>query len=623
LFRIVSILVLVAAVLATYANSLRSAFVYDDYNDIVNNSSIRHLWPLWDVFLVRHKGSLGPHTRPVVNLSFALDYAAGGLNAVPYHVTNLAIHLLAALALFGIVRRTLLLPKFRDRFGRASVGLALAVALLWALHPLQTESVTYITQRYESMMGLFYLLAIYALIRCGDSTHPHRWAALTVAFTLLALGSKEVAVSLPIMILLFDRVLLSGSFSELLRRRGGMYLALLAVWIGFVLLQLRAGPRPWAGYALRVTWLEYARSQPGVILHYLRLAFWPRPLVFDYGWPPVQTVGEILPGAIVVGGLLAATGYALWKWPAWGLLGAWFFLILAPTSSVMPLADLEVEHRMYLPLAAVVALVVLGGYVLGRALLKFVGWDRAVAAVGACLLVAACVTLGYTAWQRNKVYQSEFALWQDTVDKRPDNCRAHCNLGLALADRRQTDAADAADAAIIEYEKALAIKPDLAEALCNLGSALAAKGQIDQAIVQYKKALKIRPDYAEAHNNLGAVYAGRGKIDAATTEYKEALAIRPDYAAAHNNLGNLLDNQGHFDEAIVHYRKALEIRPDDVKAHYNLGVALADHGKSDEAREQFQTALALATALNNKALAEVIQDRIQRIQGTATAGNHL
>ena len=311
-----AVLVLVAAVLASYANSLRCPFVFDDRGDIIGNPTIRHLWPLWDVFLARFGNSVGLQSRPVVNLSFALDYAVGGLNTLPYHVTNLAIHLLAGLALFGVVRRTLLLPRLRDRFGQPSVPLAMAVALMWAVHPLQTESVTYITQRYESIMGLFYLVAIYGVIRCSDSAHPYCWGAVTVVASLLSLGSKEVAVSLPIMILLYDRVLLSGSFAEIWRRRWGIYLGLLAAWAAFAVLQLHAVSRPWAGYALPVSWFEYARSQPGVILHYLRLVFWPHPLVLDYGWPPAQTVGDILPGAMVVAGLLAATGYAFWRWPA-------------------------------------------------------------------------------------------------------------------------------------------------------------------------------------------------------------------------------------------------------------------------------------------------------------------
>jgi tetratricopeptide (TPR) repeat protein len=394
-----------------------------------------------------------------------------------------------------------LLPRFRDRFGRASVPLALAVALLWAVHPLQTESVTYVTQRYESMMGLFYLVAVYGAIRCscsplptgegqgvraGDSAHPYLWGTVTVVATLLSLGCKEVAVSLPIVILLSDRVLLSKSFSEIGRRRWGLYLALLPVWAAFALLQFGAAPRPWAGYALRVSWWQYARSQPGVILHYLRLVFWPHPLVLDYGWPPARTLGDILPGAIVVGGLLAATAYAFWKWPAWGLLGAWFFLILAPTSSVMPLAELAFEHRMYLPLTAVVTAVVLGGYVLGRALVaRGVVEPPTAAAIGGCLVVAVSMTLTYITHQRNNDYQNENQLWQGAVDNNPNNYRAHNNLGNAFYYRGRFDEA------VAQYRKATEINPSYVEAHYNLGRALLKHGRPDEAIGPFQTALRL------------------------------------------------------------------------------------------------------------------------------------
>jgi tetratricopeptide (TPR) repeat protein len=575
--------VLVAAVLASYANTLRCPFVFDDRNDIVDNPAIRRLWPLGDVFLVRSKGAVaGLQSRPVVNLSFALDYAVGRLDTLPYHVTNLAIHMLAGLALFGVVRRTLLLPRFHDRFGRASAGLALAAALLWAVHPLQTESVTYITQRYESMMGLFCFVAVYGVIRGGDSTHCYCWGAVTVAATLLSLGSKEVAISLPILILLYDRLLLSGSFSEIRRRRWGMYLGLLAVWAAFAMLQLRAGPRPWAGYALPVSWFEYARSQPGVILHYLRLVFWPQPLVLDYGWPPARTVGGILPGAMVVAGLLAATGYAFWRRRAWGILGAWFFLILAPTSSLLPLADLAVEHRMYLPLAAVSVAVVLGAYAVCEALAISA---RRRAAILGCLLGSVALALAILTWQRNHAYRDDFLLWQDVVARRPNHPRAHNNLGNALADRGEIDAA------IIQYRQALEIAPGYAAAHYNLGNALAAREDVDEAMAHYRRALEIKPDYAEAHNNFGGILAGRGKIDEAIAHYQRALKIKPDYAEAHNNLGNALAGRGQVDEAITYYRKAVEVEPNFAAAHNNLGYALAGRGRVDEAIAQYRKAL--------------------------------
>jgi tetratricopeptide (TPR) repeat protein len=629
-----SVAVLVAAVLVSYANSLRCPFIFDDSNDIVGNPTIRRLWPLGDVFLVRSQNAVGLQSRPVANLSFALDYAVGGLNTLPYHVTSLAIHILAGLALFGVVRRTLLLPQFRDRFGRASVPLALAVALLWALHPLQTESVTYITQRYESLMALFYLVAVYGVIRCsysplppgegqgvgaGGPAHPYLWGAVTAAAALLSLGSKEVAISLPIMILLYDRLLLSGSFSEIRRRRWGMYVALLAVWAAFAVLQFLAGPRPWAGYALPVSWFEYARSQPGVVLHYLRLVFWPQPLVLDYGWRPAQAIAEILPGAMVVAALLAATGYALWRWPAWGLLGAWFFLVLAPTSSVMPLNDLAVEHRMYLPLAAVAVAVVFAAYAAAGALVLSA---RRRAMVLRCLLGSVAAALAILTWQRNNDYRDGLLLWQDVVARRPNHPRARNSLGNALADRGKLDDAIAqfrqaleiapgyavahynlgnalarrgrpvdVVEAIAHYQDALQFKPDYAEAHSNLGEVLAGRGEAKDAIAHYRQALQIKPDYAEAHNNLANALAERGDVDDAIGHYRRALETKPDFAAAHNNLGCALAGRGQFDAAIAHYRQALEIEPDYAEAHFNLAEVLAGQGQFDEALVQYGQAL--------------------------------
>ena len=597
-----AILVLVAAVLAVYANSLRCPFVFDDHFDIIDNTSIRHLWPLWDVFLFRSASAVGLQSRPVVNLSFALDYAVGGLNTWPYHVTNLAIHVLAGLALFGVVRRTLMLPSLRDRFGRVSTALALAVALLWALHPLQTESVIYITQRYESMMGLFYLVAVYGFIRSSDSTHPYCWNAMTVAATLLALGSKEVAVSLPIIILLVDRVLLSGSFAESWRRRLGDVRCVAGRVGRFALLQLRTGPRPWAGYAIPLTWFEYACSEAGVILHYLRLAFWPHPLVLDYGWPPARTVGQILPGTLVVAGLLAATGYAFWRRLALGLLGAWFFLILAPTSSVLPLADLASEHRMYLPLAATVVAVVLGVYGLAEALaLSAQGWTT----VLACLLGSVSLALGILTWQRNNAYRDDVFLWQEVVARRPNNPRAHYNLALAMEGRGRVNEA------IVHYRKAVEIKPDAADAQYNLGLALASRGQVNEAIVHYLKALESKPNNVQTHTNLGVALAGRGQVDEAIAHFHKALEIQPECAEAYTNLGNASAGRGQVNEAIAYYRKALEIEPNYVLADINLGLALAGRRRLDEALQHYQTALGVASARNDRALAEAIRDRIR------------
>jgi tetratricopeptide (TPR) repeat protein len=578
---------IVLATIIAYSNTLRCPFVFDDIHDIVENSSIRHLWPLRDVFTVHYGGRTGLHSRPVVNFSLAVNYAAASLDPFPYHVTNLLIHVLAGLALFGIVRRTLLLPSLGGRFAAAATSLALAVALIWTLHPLQTGAVTYVTQRYESMMGLFYLLALYAAVRCGTSAHPRRWAVATVGATLLALGCKEVAVSIPITVLLYDRAFLAGSFREAWRRRWGMYLGLAAAWALFAALFLcSSGRSQWAGYGLPVTWIEYARTQFGVILHYLRLVFWPSPLVLDYHWSVAHTVGQIVPPALVIGGLVAATGYALIRWPKWGLLGAWFFLILAPTSSVLPILDLAFEHRMYLPLAAVIVGVVIGGWVVGQRLVDSGRISRPASQVaGGTLVLLACAALGILTFQRNADYRTDLSIWQDAVAKQPDNERAHANLGVALADRQR------AEEAIVEYQKALELSPDYAEAHNNLGLALVDRQRADEAIVHYHKAMELHPDYAEAHNNLGVALAARGQHDEAAAFYQKALELKPDYAEAHNNLGLALAARGQPEEAISHYQAAVAIKPDFAESHNNLGIALAQRGELGQAIAHFQAAL--------------------------------
>ena len=307
--------------------------------------------------------------RPLLNLSFAVNYAISGLNVWSYHAANLAIHVLAALLLFGILRRTFLLPRWAEFLSAAFAEpalrlgcLALAIALLWAIHPLQTESVTYIVQRAESLVGLFYLLTLYCFIRGATSGRGRSWYAAAVLACLLGMASKEVMVSAPLMVLLYDRAFLAGSFREAWRRRYGVYLALASTWLLLGWLVIVAGNRGGsAGFGAGVGSWAYLCTQFGAIVHYLKLSVWPHPLLLDYGPDTVPMTLEILPDAILVVLLGLATLVALWRWPKIGFLGAWFFAILAPTSSIVPVATQVVaEHRMYLPLAAVVTAVTLG-----------------------------------------------------------------------------------------------------------------------------------------------------------------------------------------------------------------------------------------------------------------------
>ncbi len=274
---------IVAAGLLAYCNSFGGPFIFDGKGSIVENSHIRRLWPIWQVFRAEPGSTVAG--RPILSLSFALNYQISGLKVWSYHAVNLAVHILSALTLFGILRRTLLSERLRGRFGQASFSLALICALIWLAHPLQTGSVTYIVQRAESLMGLFYLLSLYCAIRGFSSAKSRRWYTPAILACALGMGTKEVMATVPFMVLLYDRVFVSRSFKEVFTRRWGLYAGLAATWVIFGGLAFFAPRGKSVGFGSPgLTGLEYAMTQCKVIVnYYLKLSFWPHPLLLDYG----------------------------------------------------------------------------------------------------------------------------------------------------------------------------------------------------------------------------------------------------------------------------------------------------------------------------------------------------
>jgi tetratricopeptide (TPR) repeat protein len=450
--------------LAAYANSLTGVFVLDDQRWIVESSPLRQLWP-------------PSSSRPLVHLTLALNYAWSGLAPWSYHIVNLVIHVLAGLTLYGLARRTL-----PHEPAESAAGLAASVALLWLVHPIQTESVTYVIQRAESLMGLFYLLTLYCAAR-GPG-----WEAGAVLACLAGMLTKPTMVTAPLAVVVCDHAFWG-------RHRWKFYAALAATWLALAW-ALRAGAGDWersAGYGFQaVSALDYAMSQPAVIMHYLRLMVWPHPLCLDYAWP----VGVSWPATVAVAVALAATGWSLWRRPAAGAVAALFWLTLAPSSSFIPINDLAFEHRMYLPSAAVMAGVVWAGRRLPEKM-------RAVSVAG--LAGALLVTTA----SRNADYRSAVAIWQQTTECAPHNARAHLNLGKALE-----ESGDAA-AALKEYGEAVRLKPRDARARYNLGTALAQAGQAAAAVEEFRAALALHPDYREAHYNLALALQKLGRDEEA------------------------------------------------------------------------------------------------------------
>ena len=576
---VVAAAVIAAAALAAYARTFRVPFLFDDGPAILDNASIRRLWPLWSAIWPQSKVT-AVSGRPVANFSLALNYALSGPQVWSYHALNLLIHVLAGLTLYSVVRRTLQQPSLAARFGRDARPLALAVALLWILHPLQTEAVTYVIQRVESLMGLFLLLTLYAFIRAAAAPRPRRWPVAAVTACLFGMGTKEVTVTAPVLVLLYDRTFVAGSWRGAWRRRRWLHLGLAATWLPLAGLVASTG---WnrggaAGFDVGVAPTAYWLTQFEAVTRYLALSVWPYPQVFDYGTFWVRGAGQVVGYALIVIPLVAVAVWALVRAPAAGFLGAWFFGILAVTSVVPGTIQMIVEHRMYLPVAAVIVAVVLGLHaVLGRR-----SWP---------VLAALALALGLLTARRNLDYRSELDLWSDTVAKRPDSPRARNGLAFAL------DHAGRVPDAVRQFEAALQLAPANAELHDNLGVTLARAGRGAEAIAQFELAIRLRPDFYVARSNLGNALMQAGDAAGAIRQYEEALRLHPDYADGEYNLAAALDHTGQAGAAIPHYAAAIRLRPDYAPAHFNLADLLGRLGRTDEAVAEYETALQLQPEL--------------------------
>jgi tetratricopeptide (TPR) repeat protein len=566
-------LLLLAAI--AFYNTFQVPFLFDDIPSIRDNPAIRGFST---AILPWHgSGGLTVNGRPVVGLTLALNHAVSGNHVWSYHAFNLLIHALAGLMLFGILGRTLRSTGLRAGFGDQAVPLAFMAAAAWIVHPLQTEAVTYVIQRTEVLAGLFYLLTIYGFIRGVDSARPWRWYVVSVSACLLGAGSKEVIASAPLIVLLYDRTFLSGSFRAAWRQRWRTYLALASSWLVLGWLVVAAqGRGGTAGFGSGVSVWSYALTQCRAVVLYVTLAIWPHPLVFDYGEMTARSFAEVAPAALCLCALLGAVAVALRRRPVLGFVGAWFFAILAPSSSIVPIATQTIaEHRMYLPLAGVLMLVMVGvGRIAGR-------WGTI---AGFTIIVA---LTGLTV-ARNLTYQSALMLWSDTVEKCPENPRAHNSLGQALFDSGHVQES------LAQYQIAVRLDPTYAEAHYNLAIALARLKRTPEAIEHYRRALQLQPRNTAAHINLGLLLNEAGRSVEAIDHLQQAVGLQPDFAPAHNDLGIALADAGRWAEAVTQQETAIRLQPDYVDAHYNLGNALAQLGRLSEAADHFEQTLHLA-----------------------------
>ena len=625
------VLLLVLSGALAYANSFTGVFVFDDGAAILENPYLKSLWPLTRAMTAPPETTVSG--RPIASLTLAVNYALapadardvmtpGGPGAPAstrerflrniwgYHALNLTVHLLAAIALFGVARQTL------ERWGRRrdapawvrdrATVLAGVVAWLWVLHPLQTESVTYIIQRVEALMSVFYLTTLYCAIRALDTRGRRQawWAAGAVAACACGMATKETMVTAPVMVALWDWMFREPGERP---RRRALYAGLASTWAIVIAIALTDPRGESAGFGLGWPWWAYLATQAGILVHYLRLAIVPTPLVFDYAWPRAESLSAVAAPALLLIALFAGSVVAIVRRHPIGLAGAWFFLILAPTSSIVPiLTEVAAEHRMYLPLAGVIGAVVIGAYAIGL---------RGLAGLAAATAVA--VVFGWMTRERNRDYESEERLWLKTIESRPANPRARLTYAISLLTGRRYGEAEA------QLREAIRILPSSAPAHMNLGIALCAQDRTDECIAHLENAARLDPRAGETFGLLGEAYLKKGAAVQAVAAFVRALDTMPDSRASRFLIGRVAWLLATSPQAEVRdgvraigfaERAVAQSGGTDLAALDALAAAYAEAGRFPDAEATIVRALGVAAAQGDAASRPTLESHLALVR---------
>ncbi|RMH37654.1 MAG: tetratricopeptide repeat protein [Nitrospirae bacterium] len=607
-FSLFACLVILGFTILTYANSLHGAFVFDDQNSVLGNPVIKDLSRIGELF--QWSVTTNP-SRALPAITFALNYHFHGYRVEGYHVVNVALHMLNGCLVFLLLRKLFqltALPTPTEATGlsrwsiEASAIPPLLAALLFVVHPVQTAGVTYITQRHGEMATLFYLLGILAFIKAVTTRRTSTRvsaAALTGLCYLAGLCSKEIAITLPIVLGMLTWLILAP------RMRVDARVIKTLVGTGMLLLMLAGSILLWRIdiIALVQSWMHPADprqwgmgqnllTQLNVIVQYLSLLALPIPsrLNADRQFPLAESLFEFPTGFSFL--IILACVWLGWRLRkdapliSFGIF--WFFITLLPSSSIIPLRDLMVEYRLYLPSIGVWLVVVTA---LDRGCRSFLARRQlerwAPAALSLIVGLGMILPYAVTASTRNAVWQSPVTFWTDAVEKDPTNVRAYINLGKSYYEL------GALDEAIAVYRMALALAPASPAAHNNLGTVYYAQGQLQQALRAFTTAVTLKPDYTDAHNNVGAVYVRMGQPDRAQKAFEQALNHNPFSFEAHYNLGLIAYQQDRLDDAATHLQRAIQLEPREPRFHYLLGIIDEARGKVPQAVEAYRRSLEL------------------------------
>jgi len=575
--EILLFLLMISIVFIIYANTLDGPFLFDDEANIEQNPYIR-INSLMSGELKKAEFKSIVFNRPISKISFALNYYFHQFRVFGYHLVNILVHITTGILLFFFVRTTI--DVFKVESSKLKAGgpplvyesldplfIAFFTALIWLVHPIQTQSVSYIVQRMNSLAAMFYILSFLLYMKARTSgSRRNRLLLFSGCFLagLLAFGSKENAATLPFFIFLYEWYFYQDLDWKWLKRNLFVFVILLIFLfiIAFIYLGKNPLEKILAGYG----WHDFTMEQRvltefRVVIFYLGMLVFPHPsrlnLEHDFllSFSIIHPVTTIL-SLLLIMGFIALAVFSAKKNRLFSFCILWFFGNLVIESSVIEL-DIIFEHRNYLPSMFVVLIfvIIVHQYLKPR---------------GLSIAVLCLVTLIFSFWthERNRVWADRVAFWTDCVNKSPQKARPHSNLGRILAQEGRVAEG------ISHLEESLRINPDYAVAHNNLGTVLERQGRREEAVRHYSEAVGITPGFSNAHYNLGVALHRQGKIQDAISHYKKTLEINSGHALAHNNLGVALQSMGRIKQAIDHYSRALEIKPDYKDAQKNLNLAL-------------------------------------------------
>lgn len=640
---LLSALLIVSLGILIYSNSLNNAFHFDDMFFIVDKPEIRELGNLPAIWHA--------HSHParfIAFYSFALNYHFHQYQVFGYHLFNLAVHLLNAILVWWLVRLLFMTVRLRnDPLNQFKEWIALFAALIFVSHPLQTQAVTYISQRFASLAALFYLFSVcmYLKGRLGQSRQTVPFFCAAALSALLGMFTKQIVFTLPLALIMIELMMVrKGRIQWPVLLCVGVFLLVVPGIFAFDPSILNIQHLSESHDGDRLNPLNYFLTQMPVLITYLRLLVLPFGQNLDYDFPAYNSFFH--PNVFV--SFLILAGLLIWSFKllrsnrllAFGLL--WFFVTISVESTFITIKNVIFEHRMYLPMAGLAVFISVAVFTLMQ--------KKRTAVVFLSVIVAA---FGLLTYQRNFIWRDGVTLWTDVVKKSPQKARPHISLAIAyIQDERydealaQLNTALALDPnaykaynnrglvfskkglyreAINEYDRAIQLKPDNPVTYNNRGDAYRELGQDQAAYDDYAEAIRINPYYAQAYinrgvfygknndlelaladftvairinptlpesyNNRGIVYQQKKMYDLAESDFNKAIRMKPGYADAYYNRGNVYKDLGQFVEALNDYNIALKIRNNYPQVYNNRGIIYGNNGKNNQALEDFNTAI--------------------------------